>query len=560
MIGTLALAAVFVEVDPAASGLDFVHFNGMSGRFYFQEMMGSGAALIDYDRDGDLDVYLVQGHWLGDHDISEAIFAPAHPLPMSDRLYRNDGLRDGIPRFTDVTEQLGLTIARGYGMGVAVGDYDGDGYDDLYLSNYGSNQLLRNVAGQRFEDVTASAGVDDVRWSVSAAFLDYDGDGDQDLFVGNYVRHDMAEQRTCRFQARELDYCGPLRGDGDSDSLFRNDGDGTFTDVSTSSGLGALRGGALGVSVADFDGDGRIDIYVANDGVENRLWINQGPGEDGLWRFHDDALLAGVSVNRDGRAEASMGVDAADLDGDGDVDLFMTHLSTETNTLYLNDGGGWFEDRTVGRGMGAVSFEYTGFGTAFLDYDNDGHLDVFAANGEIRKVAAQVEAELPYPLAQRNQLFRNDGEARFVEVTAEAGAAMRREEVGRGAAFGDVDGDGDTDVLVANNAGPARLLLNQVGSANGWVGLELRDRHGSAVGATVSLMLPDGSPAVRRARREGSYASSNDPRVLIGLGAAPPAAVTVRVRWPSGLEQTITGLATGRYHQLSEPGEAQEPR
>jgi enediyne biosynthesis protein E4 len=556
----LASAPLFIEFDGRESGMDFVHFNGMSGRYYFQEMMGAGAAMFDYDGDGDLDLYLVQGRMLGEHPIEEADPAPRYPSPTSDRLYRNDGVRgaDGrivALRFTDVTGPAGLSVARGYGMGVAVGDYDGDGDLDLYLTNFEHNQLLRNTGDGRFEDVTDRAGVDDARWSVSSSWLDYDGDGDLDLYVGNYVRYDMQRQLPCRYQSRELDYCGPRRGDGEGDSLFRNDGDGTFTDVTATSGIADARGGALGVVASDFNGDGLLDLYVANDGVENRLWLNQGPGADG-WTFIDEALLAGVSVNRDGMTEASMGVDAADFDGDGDEDLFMTHLATETNTLYLNDGSGWFEDRTVRVGMAASSFAYTGFGAAWIDFDNDGWLDLLAVNGHIRKVAELVEAGDPYPLGQRNQLFRNVDGSRFVEVTAAAGPAFQRTEVSRGAAFGDVDNDGDLDVLITNNAGPARLLLNTVGQDSGWIGLSLRDVHGHDTGARVHLLgRPDGPQIWRRARRDGSYASANDPRVLIGLGQRPPQRIDLEVTWPSGAITQHRGLQTGRYHQLQETGD-----
>ena len=443
----------------ATSGLDFVHFNGMSGAHYFPEMMGAGGAVFDYDNDGDLDVYLVQGHMLGkDKTLADALFPPQDERPLLDRLYRNDcqtpAARCETLRFTDVTEASGLR-ADGYGMGVAAADIDNDGDIDLYVMNFGANQLWRNNGDGTFSDITASAGVDDPRWSVSASFVDIDADGLLDLYVGNYLKHDNSKQRVCRLAQRFDDYCGPLRGAGETDRLFHNHGNGVFKDISEASGITGAWGGALGISTADFDGDGRIDIYVANDGVANQLWINQGDRS-----FRDESLLAGVSVNKDGMAEASMGVDAADFDGDGDVDLFMTHLRQETNTLYVNDGQGWFEDRSIAMGLASDSFTYTGFGTAWFDYDNDGWLDLLSVNGAVRKIEALLLADDPYPLHQINQLFENTGSGRYREVTRTAGPAFALSEVSRGAAFGDLDNDGDTDVVVTNNNGPVRLLEN----------------------------------------------------------------------------------------------------
>jgi hypothetical protein len=543
----------FAEV-PASSGLDFVHFNGMSGELYFPEMMGAGAGLLDYDNDGDLDVYLVQGQMLDDKPVTAATFAPRYPVPLTDRLYRNDS-EGGVWKFTDVTEAAGLS-ATGYGMGVAAGDYDNDGRVDLYVTNYGSNELWRNRGDGTFEAVTAAAGVDDPRWSVSAAWLDYDRDGWLDLYVGNYVRHQISgDRRVCRLAKRERDYCGPVKGAGDPDSLFRNRGDGTFEDVSEASGIRGAYGGALGVIGADFDGDGWLDIYVANDGVANQLWINQ---QDGT--FKNEALLAGVAVNRDGMAEASMGVDAADFDGDGDEDLFMTHLRQETNTLYINDGSGWFEDRTMDMGLANPSFPYTGFGTAWIDYDNDGWLDLLMVNGAVKKIDALVARDDPHPLHQINQLFRNEGDGRYREVTGEAGPAFEVSLVSRGAAFGDLDNDGDADVVIANNAGPARLLENRVGQSSRWLGVRLltasakRDAYGARV------VLEGERPLWRRLRADGSYGSSNDARVLFGLGDEAPAALSVRVLWPDGSEERWSGLTPDRYHQLRQGSGASHER
>lgn len=548
LAGGLFLVSAAVRAEPIfadvteASGLEFEHFNGMSGELYFTEMMGSGAGLLDYDGDGDLDIYLVQGHMLGDKPLTEATFKPRHPLPLTDRLYRNDSAA-GRLKFVDVTAQSGLN-ADGYGMGVTVADYDNDGRPDLYVTNFGSNQLWRNVGDGRFDDVTAKAGVDDPRWSVSATWLDYDRDGWLDLYVGNYVDFSLTNAKPCRSSTSARDYCSPLVYEPLVDSLFRNRGDGTFEDVSLEAGIRGDFGGALGVIAADFNGDGWQDIYVANDGVPNQLWINDQHG-----RFVNDAVLAGVSVNMDGSPEASMGVDAADFDGDGDEDLFMTHLARETNTLYVNDGNGWFQDRTVAMGLAGPSFASTGFGTGWIDYDNDGWLDLLVANGAVTAIEEQMLADEVLPLRQANQLFHNLGDGRYTDVSASAGPAFLASRVSRGAAFGDLDNDGDADVVISNNAGPARVLQNLVGDGNEWLGLRLITADGGrdALGARVELIADP--PRWSRARADGSYASANDPRILFGLGSAGGKR-DVHVVWPDGSEERFLQLATSRYHTL----------
>jgi hypothetical protein len=558
---TLAAIAASIGVDAAAaelfvdvtdrSGLDFTHFNGMSGELYFPEMMGSGVALLDYDGDGDLDVYLVQGQMLGDDGVDRALFPPPGKPPLTDRLYRNDGPdAAGVPRFADVTDAAGLT-ATGYGMGVAAGDYDGDGRLDLYVTNFGPNQLWRNLGNGRFEDVTDAAGVGDAGWGVSAAWVDYDRDGQLDLYVGNYVDYTLANAKPCRSTTSARDYCSPKVYEPAVDALFRNLGDGRFANATAEAGVGKAYGGALGVIAADFDGDRWPDLYVANDGVANQLWINQRDGT-----FRDEAILAGVGVNMDGSPEASMGVDAGDFDGDGDEDIFLTHLARETNTLYINDGSGWFEDRTVAMGLANPSFPSTGFGTAWLDYDNDGWLDTLAVNGAVTLIESQVEAGEKHPLRQHNQLFQNQGDGRYREVTEEAGSAFAASRVSRGAAFGDIDNDGDTDVVIANNMGTARVLQNATGQGAGWLGLRLvtGPSRRDAYGARVALERPGEAALWRRVRADGSYASSNDPRILFGLGGDVPDSVSVRIVWPDGSEETRTGLTTGRYHTLVQPG------
>ena len=538
----------------AASGLDFVHFNGMSGEYYSAEIMGPGGALLDFDNDGDLDVYLVQGQMLGlGRTLDQALVDPPAGLPLTDRLYRND-LRihpDGTRtlRFTDVTAGSGLGVAS-YGMGAATGDLDNDGWIDIYRIGLGDNHLFRNNGDGTFADVTARSGANDPRWTAAAAFVDFDRDGWLDLYVANYVDPRLDDDLECFSRTGEKDYCGPNRYAPVPDRLYRNRGDGTFADVT----LDALRGGdfgpALGVVAADLDGDGWMDLYVANDGEPNQLWMNQRDGS-----FENTAWLAGAAVNRDGRPEGSMGVDAGDFDADGDDDLFMTHIATETNTLYVNDGLGLFEDRTVRVGLGPPSLPYTGFGTGWFDFDNDGWLDLLIANGEIRTMEALVQANDPFPLHQRNQLFRNRGNGRFADVSADAGRVFELSEVSRGAAFGDVDNDGDLDVLLTNNNGPVRLLINEVGRRNRWVGLRLvgaaspRDMLGARVGV-FRRSVASATPVLwRRVRTDGSYVSANDPRVLVGLGRAP-AVDRVRVVWPDGGVEEWGDVAVDRWTTL----------
>ncbi len=521
------------------AGLDFVNFNGMTGEKYFVEMMGGGGALLDYDGDGDLDLYLVQGHEL-----------PKPPdSPHRDRLYRNDlevaangGTRG--PRFTDVTERSDID-ARGYGVAVATGDYDNDGRVDLYVANWGENQLWRNNGDGTFADVTAETGTGDPGWSAGAAFVDYDRDGWLDLFVVNYVEYSLETDRPCYGPSGRRDYCAPDPYPPARDRLYRNRGDGTFEDVSLRTGIAAVPGQGLGVATGDFDGDGWPDIYVANDRQENALWMNR----EGR-RFENRAALAGTAVNAGGMAEASMGAVAADFDGDGDDDLFVTHLRNETNTLYTNSGDGLFDDRTRGSGLGLASRPFTGFGVAPIDYDNDGWLDLFIANGEVQGLPDQVERGDSLPLRQRNQLYRNLGNGRFRELARAGDPALERAEVSRGVAYGDIDNDGDDDLLIYNSGGPARLLLNEVGGDRPWVGLRLVGASGrDMIGARLEIRRSDGPTLWRRVSTSGSYASAHDPRVRAGLAGGSTIG-DVRVIWPAGRVEVRLGLDPGRYHVL----------
>jgi hypothetical protein len=534
------------------TGLDFVHFNGMTGERYYPEIMAPGVAVFDYDNDGDLDVYMVQGQLLGvSKTMADAVFRPQSPL--TDRLFRNDltVAPDGTRtlHFTDVTAASRIDI-RIYGMGVAAGDYDNDGFVDLYRTGLDAALLLHNNGDGTFSDVTAAAGVSDRDgWSVSASFVDIDRDGWLDLYVGNYLIYAIDGDIDCLSATGQDNYCPPSSYRAQPDRLYRNRGDGTFEDVTRKALVGGAFGPALGISTADFDGDGWMDIYVGNDGTANQLWVNQRNGT-----FKDTALIAGVAVNASGNAEASMGIDAGDFDNDGDEDLFVTNWLAQMNTLYVNAGGGVFEDRKGPSGLGPPSLAKTGFGTAWFDYDNDGWLDLLTVNGGVSIIEAQARSGEPFPLKMRDQLYRNTGHGRFEDMSPRAGSVFRREDVGRGAAFGDLDNDGDEDVVVGVAAGRAQLLINTIGSANHWLGLRLvggRTRR-DMLGARVSVVKADGTALWRRARSDGSYASANDPRVLVGLGAGPPAPVRVRVQWPGGVTEEWAGVAGDRWLTLTE--------
>ena len=525
------------------TGLFFDHVNGMKGEYYLPEIVGSGAALFDFDNDGDLDIYLVQGGAPGRQDGGQS----PHPAE-GDRLWRNES-ETVVPgnqtrlRFRDVTGSSGIR-AHGYGMGVAAGDINNDGYLDLYVTNFGPNQLLLNNRDGTFTDVTRQSGTGDPLWGTSCTFLDIDKDGWLDLFVTNYVYFSLETNPLCYAASSARDWCGPHVFKHQPDRLFRNNRDGTFADVTVGAGLSDY-GAGLGVVTADFNGDGWVDIYVANDGMPNLLWINQKNG-----RFINNALLSGSALNSMGQAEAGMGVDAADFDGDGDEDIFVTHLNGETNTLYLNDGSGIFEDRSLESGLGGPSFSLTGFGTSWVDYDNDGWLDLLVLNGAVHILEELTRKGDPYPLSQSNQLFRNLGTGAYEDVSGRAGSAFRIAEVSRGAAFGDVDNDGDVDVLVTNNQGPARLLLNQVGSSHPWIGFSVRNDHGGpAIGARVEVVLKDGRRIWRRVKTAGSFCSASDPRVLIGLGETGRVEAT-RIHWPDGQIQEWQNMAPNAYHTI----------
>lgn len=540
-------SAIYREAS-AETGLKFHHFNGATGDYYFPEIVGSGVALFDYDNDGDLDVYLVQGDVLNQTKSWEEALVPIPKgHPRGNRLFRNELTETGALRFTDVTEAAGVGH-QGVGMGVAVGDFDNDGYADLYVTNFGHNVLYRNRGDGTFADVTKASGIAQSEFSSSAAFFDYDGDGDLDLYVVNYVDFKVVVNQRCASVTGDREFCGPQVFKPAADRLYRNEGGGRFTDVSAPSGIGSAPAPGLGVAVSDFNGDGRPDLYIANDGRANQLWLNRGAG-----RFEETALISGSAYNANGQAEAGMGAAAGDFDGDGDDDIFITNQKMETNTLYVNDGTGNFYDRTAESGLGHASRLATGFGCGWLDFDNDGHLDLFAANGGVL-AEREFVGKSPFPYQQPNQLFRNGGSNRFSDVSQEAGGAFVLPEVSRGAAFGDIDNDGDMDIVVTNSSGPVRLFLNDTGNRKPWLRVALAgtksNREGA--GAQVAILRKGKPPVWRRAHRDGSYMSASDIRVLFGLG--DEASVEgIGVRWPSGLaERWSQGISVKSQILLTE--------
>ena len=542
---------LFVDAT-VSSGIRFKHVNGRNGEFYYPEIIGSGVAVFDYNNDGKLDVLVLQGTPLAAGSAASSQEACTAYLYRNDLAINQDGTR--TLKYTDVTESSGL-CSHGYGMGIAIGDFDNDGCVDVFITHFGApNQLFRNNCDGTFTDVTKKAGVaGSGRWGSSATFVDYDRDGFLDLYVANYVDYRIENNQKCYASTSARDYCAPSAYKPVPGILYHNRGDGTFEDVSVKSGITRAYGAGLGVMAADLDGDGWPDIYVANDGNPNQLWINQ---KDGT--FKNEADLRGCAVNADGAAEAGMGVDIADFDGDGNDDIFLTHMTREKSTLFVNRGAGYFEDRSVEVGVAVPSIPFTGFGTVFFDYDNDGWLDIVATNGAVRLIEELKTPLDPYPLQQRKQLFHNLGNGRFEETTVSAGAVFQIAEVGRGLAAGDLDNDGSTDLVLSNNNGPLRVVLNKAGSQKPWVGLRLLTGKRDAYGAKVEIRRQGAQTLWRRVRADGSYLSANDPRILVGLGDAPRID-SLTVHWPDGRSEGFAAPPLRQYSTLVEGGGLKGP-
>ncbi len=529
---------MFVDVA-RDSGITMLHRHCGSGKRYLVETMGSGLAWLDYDGDGWLDLYLAQGGLLPGCSVS--------PKILVNRLYRNMG--DGS--FENRTEEAGVGDG-GYGQGVAVGDIDGDGDPDLYVANYGPDRLYRNQGNGRFRDVTSMAGLGDGGWSSSAAFGDLDGDGDLDLYVVRYLDAPVSNSVSCSSRQQVAGgfervgiYCHPSTYAGLPDRLYVNDGKGRFREMASAVGIvqdGAAKG--LGVVLADLDGDMDLDIYVSNDSTANQLFENDGRG-----RFTDQTLLSGTGYNGAGRAEAGMGLTAGDVDGDMLLDLFVTNLSNETNTLYRNLGSGLFADETRQRGLAPSSVPFVGFGTRLADLDNDGDLDLVVVNGHILDNVEKVAPGFFY--AQPMSLFQNDGRGRFTDVTKEWGAALLRPVVARGLEVADYDRDGDLDLAVSVNNGWFRLLRNE-GKGLGF-SLEIRlmgtSSNREGIGAQILIEAED----LRYRRvvgRSGSYQSNGPPVVHCGLGRKKSCRVTIR--WPGGGEEKLGSVSAGQLIVVTE--------
>jgi hypothetical protein len=537
--GLPARTVWFTEITDTAA-IDFNHSAGQRNDYYAPDIIGSGGALFDFDGDGDLDVYLI-----------DAATDGASP----NRMLR----QEAGGRFTDVTEASGLGD-RGYGMGAALGDVDNDGDLDLFLGNFGADALYLNLGGGRFEDATAASGLGHPAWSTSACFLDYDRDGNLDLYVATYLNFDPL--KACTDRAGNPEFCGPTAYRGLPDLLYRGRGDGTFTEVGATAFASRPANKGLGVICADFDGDALTDVYVTNDGEENQLWIRRGgddpPGSGPA--FEDRALVLGAALNLMSQPEASMGVAAGDVDGDLDLDLFMTHLDRETNTLYRNLGELGFEDFTAASGLGPAGLSHTGFGTTFFDADQDGDLDLVAVNGRVRRGASligrserqrvwRVEPSVPPALrdyAEPNLFFLGDGRGGFEDAGDRAGRLASAVEVSRGVVTGDVDDDGDLDLLLTNCGGAARLYRNDAPAAGHWLKVRAVDPElgREVLGAQVRV-LAGGRAQMRPILSSTSYLMATEPEAHFGLGDAERFE-SLTIVWPDGVREEFPGGAADR--------------
>jgi hypothetical protein len=526
-----AQSNVTFENVAKAVGITFTHVNGASAEKYLVETMGSGAAFLDYDNDGWLDLFVVDG----------GSVAAAGKSTARHRLFHNEG--QGL--FKDVTAASGI-VHRDYGMGACAGDVDGDGRTDLYITNYGPNALYRNSGNGAFTDVTRVAGVGLDGWSTSCAFVDVDRDGDLDLFITNYLDAPTSKNPFCGDPQRRIRvYCHPLNYTGLPSVLYRNEGKGVFTDVSGEAGIAKFVGNGLGVAVGDYDDDGAPDVFVANDAVPNFLFHNDGKG-----RFNEVALAAGVAVGRDGKARAGMGTEFADYNGDGRLDLVVTNHEFETHSLFRNDGKGSFSDASVEAGIASPTLPFVGFGVAFFDADNDRTLDMAIVNGHVIDNTAVFRPGSTH--AQRRLLFQNANGRRFAEVSRQSGPGFAAQTVGRTLLAGDIDNDGDVDLVVTNNGGPVEVLRNNAG----------RERHAlvvrvagvrsnrNGIGARITLTA-QGRAQMREVKSGSSYLGQNDLRVHFGLGDATRVE-RIDVRWPTGDVETLRDVVADQIVTVTE--------
>src|ERR1051325_10843454 len=515
-------AIEFTDVTGQA-GIRFKHNSGAFGKKYLPETIGSGCAFIDYDNDGWQDILLVNStNW------PEQKGAKSFPA-----LYHNN--KDGT--FTNVTAQAGLAVDM-YGIGVTVGDYDNDGNDDIYITCVGPNHLFRNLGGGKFADVTGRAGVGDPGFSTRAAWFDYDNDGKLDLFVGNYVDWTVETDKYCTLDAKNKSYCTPQTYKGQSASLYHNRGNGTFENVTAKAGVDDPAGKTLGVALLDYDDDGWMDLFVANDTEPNKLYRNNHNGT-----FTDNAVIAGVAFSESGTARAGMGVDAADYDGSGKQSVVIGNFTNESIALYHNDGSGLFTDEAPASGIGKVSAQSLTFACFFFDYDLDGLLDIFAANGHVSDDISVVQPTVKY--AQPPHLFRNKGKKKFEEVTSKLGRALNRAIVGRGAAYGDFDNDGDLDLLITTNNGPARLLRNDNANQNDLLRVKTigSKANRDGIGAKVVVKTSKGRSIFGMVRTGSSYCSQSELPLTFGLGKPEEGTtLTLEITWPGGQKETIPNI------------------
>ena len=516
---------VFVDVTESAE-IMFEHTDGRSGQRLFNEFLGSGGGFFDYDGDGDLDIYLVNGTFQVGKNNGKFKIA-------SNVLYRNDG--DGT--FTDVTTAAGVGSTF-YGTGATVGDYDNDGDLDLYVTNFGQDQLYQNSGDGTFKDVTIKAGVGNLKWGTSAAFADVDNDGYLDLYVTNYAEYNPKEDKKCIERGIHV-YCGPHAYPAVHDTFYRNNGDGTLTDMSElyrPQDLTPQHG--LGVAFGDYDNDGDLDLYVANDQDPNFLFQNQGENS-----FLEVALISGVCYNDMGKEEAGMGTDFGDYNNDGKLDITVSNYQTETNTLYHNYDGSFFVDNTIPSGIAEVTHGYLGWGIKFFDYDNDGYQDIFVVNGHLMDNISDLEKHVSYP--QKNLLFRNLGDGTFANVITE-NDGLTLKKVSRGAAIGDYDNDGDLDILVTNCNQRPDLLQNVVGNQNNWIQFQLVGKKSNRSGIGAKIKIVTGAHVqYREVQSGGSYLSFHDLRVHFGVGQVEQIDL-LEIRWPSGQVDSRTGLSVNQ--------------
>src|ERR1700752_2544733 len=507
----------------AQAGIHFKHNSGAFGKKYLPETLGTGCAFLDYDNDGWQDILLVNSSDWPEHKSGKSFLA----------LYHNN--QDGT--FTDVTRPSGLAVEM-YGIGVTVGDYDNDGNDDVYITCVGPNHLFRNLGGGKFADVTARAGVGDPGFSTSAVWFDYDNDGRLDLFVANYVDWSIEKDQLCSLDGKNKAYCTPQSYKGQSSTLYHNKGNGTFDNVTQAAGLNDPTSKSLGVALLDYNGDGRMDLFVANDTEPNKLYKNNGNGT-----FTDEAVTAGVAFSDAGTARAGMGVDAGDFDGSGRQGIVVGNFTNESMALYRNDGTGLFTDEAPNSGIGKVSAQSLTFAVFFFDYDLDGLLDVFAANGHVSDDISVVQPNVKY--AQAPHLFHNKGKKKFEEMTGKLGRALQKPIVGRGAAYGDFDNDGDLDLLITSNNGPARLLRNDNGNQNDLLRIRtagLRSNR-DGIGAKVTLKQAKGGKLLSMVKTGSSYCSQSELPLTFGLGQPEEGrTLSLEIAWPSGQVDTITDV------------------